>query len=86
MSQHFMICDSSSSALNLSMKVITPQISWHTQEPLLSLDFDSGGRLATGGTDHSVKVNKPLHGCTHALDLVFFCQGRKRINDVREFT
>ncbi|KAG8084060.1 hypothetical protein GUJ93_ZPchr0010g8634 [Zizania palustris] len=35
----------------------TVQINWHDQQPVLTLDFHPvSGRLATGGSDHDVKV------------------------------
>jgi hypothetical protein len=46
------------------MQVITPQISWHSQEPIFSIDFhpidESNGqefRLATAGADAVVRVS-----------------------------
>ena len=43
----------------LGMKLATPEIVWHSKEPLLSADFHRAGpswRLATGGADNDVKV------------------------------
>eukprot|EP00698_Gefionella_okellyi_P021456 TRINITY_DN6966_c0_g1_i1.p1 TRINITY_DN6966_c0_g1~~TRINITY_DN6966_c0_g1_i1.p1 ORF type:complete len:466 (+),score=62.83 TRINITY_DN6966_c0_g1_i1:81-1478(+) len=40
------------------MKLLTPQISWHEQQPLMAIDVDTSGRIATGGTDHTVKIWK----------------------------
>jgi len=49
------------------MKCITPEISWHNRDPVLSVDIQSGlyenskgetfWRLATGGADCHVLVN-----------------------------
>jgi len=49
------------------MKCITPEISWHNRDPVLSVDLQSGlyenskgetfWRLATGGADCHVLVN-----------------------------
>lgn len=42
------------------MKVTTPQIVWHSKEPVFSADFHRNGaawRLVTGGADKDVKVS-----------------------------
>lgn len=36
----------------------TVQINWHEQQPVLTLDFHPvSRRLATGGSDHDIKVS-----------------------------
>lgn len=42
------------------MKLSTPEIVWHSKEPIFTADFHRNGpkwRLATGGADNDVKVN-----------------------------
>ena len=39
------------------MKIKTPQISWHSREPIYSVDFHKSGRIATAGSESDVKVN-----------------------------
>ena len=42
------------------MKFSTPEIVWHSKEPVFSADFHHAGelwRLATGGADKDVKVS-----------------------------
>ena len=44
------------------MKVTTPQIVWHSKEPVFSADFHHNGaawRLVTGGADKDVKASFP---------------------------
>lgn len=38
------------------MKSELIQISWHTKEPVFSVDFDNTGRFATSGGDNAVRV------------------------------
>lgn len=41
------------------MKLMTPEIVWHSKEPVFSADFHRRGpnwRLATGGADNDIKV------------------------------
>lgn len=41
------------------MKLTTPQIVWHSKQPVLAADFHKNGpswRLATGGADNDIKV------------------------------
>eukprot|EP00897_Mesotaenium_endlicherianum_P005631 jgi/Mesen1/5096/ME000252S04207 len=40
------------------MKAKTLQILWHGKDPILSLDFDRAGLLATGGADKDIKLWK----------------------------
>jgi chromatin assembly factor 1 subunit B len=43
------------------MKLTTPQIVWHSKEPVFSADFHHSGelwRLATGGADKDIKIWK----------------------------
>lgn len=43
-----------------TMKLTTPQIVWHSKEPVFSADFHHSGelwRLATAGADKDVKVD-----------------------------
>ena len=45
------------------MKLTTPQIVWHSKEPVFSADFHHSGelwRLATGGADKDIKVDYPV--------------------------
>jgi hypothetical protein len=44
---------------NSAMKLSTPEIVWHSKEPIFTADFHNNGpmwRLATGGGDNDVKV------------------------------
>lgn len=46
-------------AENRIMKLMTPEIVWHSKEPVFSADFHRKGpnwRLATGGADNDIKV------------------------------
>lgn len=46
------------------MKLVTPEIVWHSKEPVFSADFHRKGpswRLATGGADNDIKVRGILH-------------------------
>ncbi|XP_065909488.1 chromatin assembly factor 1 subunit B-like [Dysidea avara] len=38
------------------MKVFTPEVVWHEKQPILSVDFHSSGRLASGGADNFVRI------------------------------
>lgn len=41
------------------MKLSTPEIVWHSKEPIYTADFHKNGpkwRLATGGADNDIKV------------------------------
>lgn len=41
------------------MKLVTPEISWHTKEPVYSVDFQRNGpnwRFATAGADNDVRI------------------------------
>ena len=45
------------------MKLMTPEIVWHSKEPVFSADFHRKGpnwRLATGGADNDIKVTEKL--------------------------
>lgn len=45
------------------MKLSTPEIVWHSKEPIFTADFHRNGskwRLATGGGDNDVKVDLSL--------------------------
>ena len=53
----------------LSMKLMTPEIVWHSKEPVFSADFHRRGpnwRLATGGADNDIKVTRKLYVNTHS--------------------
>ena len=42
------------------MKLSTPEIVWHSKEPIYTADFHKNGpkwRLATGGADNDIKVD-----------------------------
>ena len=44
-----------------AMKLMTPEIVWHSKEPVFSADFHRSGpewRLATGGADNEVLVEE----------------------------
>ena len=53
------------------MKVKTPQISWHSRDPIFSVDFHSSGRIASAGGDNDVKVTKEMSFiyCSQDLDV-----------------
>ena len=47
----------------MTMKLMTPEIVWHSKEPVFSADFHRNGsnwRLATGGADNDIKVAKNI--------------------------
>ena len=70
-----------------SMKLMTPEIVWHSKEPVFSADFHRRGanwRLATGGADNDIKVTRnveitlPIHTvesctCVAEVFLLKFC-------------
>ena len=37
--------------------MFTPEVVWHEKQPILSVDFHSSGRLASGGADNFVRVS-----------------------------
>ena len=49
------------------MKLMTPEIVWHSKEPVFSADFHRRGpnwRLATGGADNDIKVSRNMRKFT----------------------
>lgn len=57
------------------MKLITPQIVWHSKQPVFTADFHKNGpnwRLATGGADNDIKVKIGVaNSVTDCQNLVF---------------
>ncbi len=47
------------------MRLTTPEIVWHSKQPVFTADFHKNGpkwRLATGGGDNDVKVSDSVGG------------------------
>ncbi|CAI8050283.1 Chromatin assembly factor 1 subunit B [Geodia barretti] len=56
------------------MKLTTPQIVWHSKEPVFSADFHHSGelwRLATGGADKDIKIWKVVREEGGKVKIVF---------------
>lgn len=54
-------------------KLLTPQISWHGKEPVLSIDVGATGFVATGGADNEVRLWR-LRLAKEASEAVTFVQ------------
>ena len=65
------------------MKVTTPQIVWHSKEPVFSADFHRNGaawRLVTGGADKDIKVS--FSCCSKSLHVHVPCNVRMLSRDL----
>lgn len=58
---HLTLSIGSATRTSNKMKIDTPEISWHSRQPMYSLDIQPGKsevkRLATGSTDANVRVS-----------------------------
>ena len=59
----------------MSVRITTPQISWHGREPVLSVDVSSNnGLLATGGSDSEVRLWRVGNSAQTTGEMVAFVQ------------
>ncbi|KAL3926270.1 MAG: hypothetical protein SGPRY_003376 [Prymnesium sp.] len=58
----------------MSVRIVTPQISWHAREPVLSVDVSPQGVVATGGSDGEVHIWSVNKESLRADEIVSFVQ------------
>lgn len=58
----------------MSVRIVTPQISWHAREPVLSVDVSPQGVIATGGSDGEVHIWSVNKESLRADEIVSFVQ------------